>query len=136
MTSSELIFLDFSDPPANAEGVSVEVTGKFVQLSHESQGDFIIFAPLNKCTFHAQIVELFCKQQSPPWAYEMNSKGDDGTLYEDSATILGGGYLEIHFDKKRLKFSGSSKAFGAYSPFGLNEKMSLLDRFKDYKIFC
>ena len=110
--------------------------GKFVQLQHKELGEFIVFAPLELCSFHAQIVDCFSQLQTPHWAFELNLKKDDGVLHEEHAKIIGGGYFEILDDRKRLNLSGHSLAFGDYEAYGLPEKMAKVDRFSEYKIFC
>jgi hypothetical protein len=110
--------------------------GKFVQITHDDLGEFVIFAPLELCPFHAQIVDRFSKLQTPLWSFELNLKKDDGTLHEERARIIGGGYFEVLPDRKRLNLNGHSLAFGDYEAFGLPEKMATVQRFADYKIFC
>ena len=136
MPASELTFCDFShlDPDGSADA-SIQ-RGKFVQLRHKEAGEVIAFAPLNVCAFHAQIVHLYCNRQQPPWTFELNARGDDGSMHESDACIIGGGYLEIYNDIKRLSLSGSSKAYGSYNPIGLPEKLLGLPRFHSYKIIC
>ena len=136
MSAPELTFCDFShlaqDVPAPAE----TQRGKFVQLLHQEQGEIIVFAPLSVCSFHAQIVMLYCNTQNPPWSFEINDRGDDGTLQEVAVQIVGGGYFDHFIDKRRLCLSGSSKAYGSYNPIGLPEKLLGLERFQSYKIIC
>jgi hypothetical protein len=111
-------------------------SGKFVQIQHEELGEFLVFAPLQLCSFHARIIDLFSQLQTPQWAFELNLKKDDGTLHEEHAHIVGGGYFDILTDRKRINLSGQSLAFGDYEAYGLPEKMSSIERFSDYKIFC
>lgn len=132
-----LTFLDLGEIFADQlEENANPLKGKFVQLRHDELGEFIIFAPLELCPYHAQIVDRFAQQQTPQWAFELNVKKDDGQLYEDKAQIVGGGYFEILQDRSRLNLSGHSLAFGDYEAYGLPEKLQQVERFKSYKVFC
>lgn len=110
--------------------------GKFIQLRHEERGEIIVFASRELCTFHAQIMSYFCQDQSPQWAFDLNPKQDNGDLYEDQVQIIGGGYLEILDDRKRLNLSGQSMAFGDYDGYDLDKKLVSTERFKGYRVFC
>ena len=110
--------------------------GKFVQLRHEEQGEFIVFACKEVCMFHAQIVDMFCGLQKPSWAFELNLKKDNGLLYESKAKIVGGGYFEIVEARSRINLSGNSLAYGDYDAYGLEEKLRIIERFKGYRVFC
>lgn len=110
--------------------------GKFVQIVHQSQGTFMLLAPKELCTFHAEIVNLFCETIEPNWAFELNSKSDNGILYEPEAKIIGGGFYEILEDQKRLNLGGASLAFGDYEAYGFDQQLAELERFQGYKIFC
>lgn len=134
--NSLIHFFDFSNQSKKSLDFGDVYQGKFVQIKHQQLGEYIVFAPQTVCVFHAQIMNLFCNQQSPPWAYEMNNREDDGKLYEEEAEIVGGGYFEIYEDKKRLNLSGSSKAFGSYSPYDLDQKLNSVPRFSEYTVFC
>jgi len=110
--------------------------GKFVQLKHFELGDYMIMAPKELCTFHAEIVNLFCHTIQPNWSFSLNSKSDHGVLNEEQAVIIGGGFYEILDAQKRLNLSGASLAFGDYEAYGFEQKIQALDRFKDFTIFC
>ena len=96
----------------------------------------MLMAPKELCTFHAQIVDLFCSSIQPNWAFQLNSKSDNGTMYENEATIIGGGFYEILEDQRRLTLSGASLAFGDYEAYGFENKLKELERFKNFRIFC
>jgi len=110
--------------------------GKFVQIRHSALGEFLLLAPSELCTFHAQIVDLFSHTIAPNWCFKLNQKSDDGTLHEENARIIGGGYYEILPEQKRLNLGGVSLAFGDYEAYGIEQKLKKLDRFKEYRIFC
>jgi hypothetical protein len=112
------------------------LSGKFVQLRHSDLGEFIIFAPLDLCPYHAQIVNLFSQLQTPQWAFELNLRKDDGQLYEEKAEIIGGGYFEILEERKRINLSGQSLAYGDYEPYGLPENLGAVPCYQGYKVFC
>lgn len=109
--------------------------GKFVQIRHDSLGEFIIFAPKELCVYHAEIVNLFCSIQDPPWGFSLSPKSDDGTIEEEGVTVIGGGYYELMEDRRRLNLEGQSLAFGVYDAFGLGERLRGLPRFSEFKIF-
>lgn len=129
-------FFDLSVGRCDHLPVNQKSKGKFVQLQHKEDGEYIIFSPLVLCGFHAQIINLFSSLQDPIWAFELNSKEDDGELYEDDIEIIGGGYYEVFEDKQRLNLSGSSQAYGVYNNYGLDERLKQVEQFKDYSIFC
>ena len=131
-----LTFLDLGELHAGDLSECERSKGKFVQVRHQEFGEFIIFAPPSLCTFHAQIMELFCLQQRPAWAFEINEKRDDGALYEENAEIVGGGHFEVYENKKRLNLSGASLAFGDYEPYLLDQKLQNIPRFDGFRIFC
>lgn len=110
--------------------------GKFVQIVHAELGEFILFAPKELCTFHAQIVDLFSTLQKPQWAFEINPKRDDGVMHEEGVTIVGGGHYEIIGDRHRLNLTGQSLAFGDYEAYGLEEKIRSVSRFKAFRVYC
>lgn len=113
---------------------SGDLKGKFVQIHHEKCGEFAVFAPLSLCAYHAQIVEIFCRTQSPPWAFELSRKGDNGHPLDDSLHILGGGYFELCDRDHWLRLNGASQAYGEYQVYGFEEKLSGHERFRGYKI--
>ena len=110
--------------------------GKFVQIRHEEEGEFIIFACKELCIFHAQIVDLFCILQKPHWLFEINVKKDNGLLHDTKAKIIGGGYFDIIDVRLRINLSGNSLAYGDYEAYGLEEKLRSVERFKNYRVFC
>lgn len=110
--------------------------GKFVQIRHQKMGDYMLMAPKELCTFHAQIIDLFCSTIQPNWSFELNSKSDHGVLYENEAEILGGGFYEILEDQQRLNLSGASLAFGDYEAYGFEHQLKELERFQNFRIFC
>jgi hypothetical protein len=136
MNQPLITFLDLGQTYKNQLGNSNLNQGKFVQIRHETQGEFIIFACKELCIFHAQIVDLFCSIQSPAWAFDLNIKKDHGVLYEEKARIVGGGYFEIIEARSRVNLSGNSLAYGDYEAYGLEEKLRSVERFKNYRVFC
>jgi hypothetical protein len=134
--SESFHFLDYSVEFFDQLPEQHRYRGKFVQLKHVTDGEFIIFSPLAICSYHAQIVERFCLKREPQWEFEMNPKGDDGQCLEEGVSIEGGGFYEIIVEKKRLNLGGASQAYGPYNNYGLDEKLKTLDQFKDYVIFC
>ena len=109
--------------------------GKFVQIRHGDEVEHIVFAPKELCVFHAEIISLFCSIQAPAWAFSLSPKNDDGTLHEENATIIGGGFFELLEDRRRLNLEGQSQAYGDYESFGLGDRLKDLPRFSGFKIF-
>lgn len=129
-------FYDFGEIYNNT-GISHDCSkGKFVQIVHEEDGYYLIFSPTSICTYHAQIVNLFCKEHLTHWYFDINEKQDHGQLQVEKATIVGGGYYEIFSEARRLNLHGASLAFGDYEVLGLEEKINSIPRFLNYKVFC
>jgi hypothetical protein len=132
----EFTFINFCEEVKDQLPESQLNKGKFVQIRHENEGEYVIFSPLALCAYHAQIVERFCHLQKPNWSFEMNNKGDDGDLLEVGVSFIGGGFFEIFEDRKRLNLSGVSQAYGRYEGYGLDLKLKSTEQFSDYSIFC
>lgn len=98
----------FSDDVPN-KNKTVKRSGKFVVLQNSNE-QWIVFAPKEMVTFHAQIVERFFLSRGVVGDY--NSKRDSYRIISDDWYIDGGGFWEIDSETDSLILSGSSAAYG------------------------
>lgn len=84
---------------------------KFIIVAHAKML-YLIFGPVSIYPYHANLLGRFCQQREI--RYQWVKMPDLVKIQEPEYRVLGGGYLEIDPSEKRLKFSGSSKAYGFF----------------------
>lgn len=100
-----------SEPPVS------KAIGKFILLRHNRRLVFI-FGPLSQFSYHAQLLERFCKLEKVPSWWE---KRPDQLDYDHrQIEIRGGGWLELDESVRTLKIFGESKAYGEFERSDLN----------------
>ncbi|MBF0244596.1 MAG: hypothetical protein HQL31_04930 [Planctomycetes bacterium] len=136
MQKCHVIFLDDPSPLRDHEGHESSYKGKFIQLHHDELGQILVFATCELCTYHAQIMALFSSRQTPPWAFEINRRGDNGFLHESSSRIIGGGLFFLDPCAKQLELNGTSLAFGTYVAYPFSHQLENNPLLQGYAVRC
>ena len=109
-----LAFVDFSgdlQESAAVERPSVR-TGKFIHVRNKSEGkEYVVFSPLKLDTYHANILNRFCRHIGISGHWVPPSKrvmfAIDGPDWE-----VRGGQMKIDDVERRLLLGGESMAYG------------------------
>jgi len=103
----------FHSPPRQRKG-------KFIQVLSED-AEYIIMAPKEMSTFHANIAEKFFSAHGIRGRY--NHKRDNYKITHNGWAILGGGHWELDEDSGVFTLYGMSMAYGRFNSAGLTERM-------------
>lgn len=91
--------------------------GKFVQIRN-AYYEYVVLAPVRMSQYHANIVELFCRDENIDGKYT-SKKMDEYQLKAAGWEIVGGGFWQMEEDIKWLSLRGASQAYGRFDPKGL-----------------
>ena len=105
--------------------------GKFVQIEN-SNIRYLVLSPKEFTKYHANIVERFCMDKGVEGNYD--SRKEKFFIQDLSWKIIGGGKFEHDSNKKTIKLSDNSMAYGKYKREGLRETLSALPEFAGYTI--
>ncbi len=87
------------------------ISCKFMILS---KGDhyLLIFGDIMEFPYHANLLDGYCRRAAIPrhWVRQPDQLHIEDPQYQ----VLGGGYLEMDAMRKKVRISGSSKAYGYY----------------------
>lgn len=97
--------------------------GKFVQLRHPEDGEFVVFSPLELSTYHANIVERFLTPRQVAGDYE-TAERDVWSVYDQAWDIVGGGHFVLDAGAPSLRLYGRSLAYGRFDAEGLVARLS------------
>lgn len=95
-------------------------TGKFVQIRRGAD-EYVILAPRESASYHADIVERFCLDKGLAGLYDRGHKRFD--IEAPGWTVEGGGKFEIDDRSGRIRLYDESTAYGKFSDDGLKEKL-------------
>jgi len=107
------------------------VAGKFVQVRNEVFLH-VVFSPKEFTKYHAHIVERFCMDRGIEGTWDARKERYDIT--DRSWEIVGGGKFERDADRKVLRLSGDSMAYGRFDERGLMEALASLPHLSGFKI--
>ena len=130
----QIVLVDYSELTyayAAATTVPQKRSGKFVQLSH-GETEYLVLAPPESASYHADIVEKFCKEREIPGVY--NPAGKRFLIHDPSWAIKGGGKFVIDDVEKAILLYDNSMAYGRFDQGGLQEKISEIKKWRDYKV--
>jgi hypothetical protein len=91
--------------------------GKFIQLRN-AYYEYVVLAPVEMCSYHANIVERFCWDEQIGGGYT-TGKMDHYALKTAGWRIVGGGFWEMEEDRQWLSLRGASQAYGRFESEGL-----------------
>ncbi|MCG6553310.1 MAG: hypothetical protein L7F77_13375 [Candidatus Magnetominusculus sp. LBB02] len=131
----DMEFIDYSDYYYRTqlkEPPPPERSGKFVQMIDAKSGEFIVLSPKGLCSYHADIVRLFCKQKSVDGLYDNEHKFFE--IYDKQWSVAGGGKWSIDDGRRTLRLYGYSQAYGRFDDKGLIERLSCINTLSGYDI--
>jgi Janus/Ocnus family (Ocnus) len=105
--------------------------GKFVQLRH-GETEYLVLASPESASYHADIVERFCKEREIPGVYK--PAGKRFLIHDPSWVIKGGGKFVIDDVRKSILFYDNSMAYGRFDPGDLKEKISSIEKWREYEV--
>ncbi|MDH4161197.1 MAG: hypothetical protein OEW15_00700 [Nitrospirota bacterium] len=105
--------------------------GKFVQIWNSNE-IYLILSPKELTKYHANIVERFCMDKGIEGSYD--SRKEKFFIHDKAWHILGGGKFERDGNKKAIKFSDTSMAYGKFKTDGMKEMLAALPEFAGYTI--
>jgi hypothetical protein len=106
-------------------------SGKFVQLRKETT-EYLVMAPREVASFHADIVERFCRERGISGSRD--AEGKRYTISEQAWVIVGGGKFELDRCGKTIRFYDNSMAYGRFDSKGLKGKIHALGELSDYSV--
>jgi hypothetical protein len=129
-----VIFIDFSETYySTVAKVAVPdiLNGKFVQIRN-STTEYLVFAPKDYASYHADIVERFCSERGLTGSYDSDRKRFE--IYDPGWVVAGGGKFETDRDEKRLRLYDNSMAYGRFDSKGLLEKIRSIKELAGYTV--
>jgi hypothetical protein len=130
----QTVFVDYTWPAySDQAGAALPQKrgGKFVQLKH-SETEYLVLASREAASYHADIVERFCKEREIPGVY--NPAGKRFLIHDPSWVIKGGGKFVIDDVEKYILFYDNSMAYGRFDPEGFKEKIHAIKKWRDYEV--
>ena len=109
----------------------VITSGKFVKLRNGKEL-YLILSPKELTKYHANIVERFCMDKGIEGSYD--ARREKFFIRDQSWKVMGGGKFERDANKKAIKFSDNSMAYGKFKREGLQESLAALPEFAGYTI--
>jgi hypothetical protein len=106
--------------------------GKFVQLRN-AYYEYVVLAPVEFSTYHANIVERFCRDERIDGRYTTR-KMDEYRLKAAGWQVVGGGFWEMEEDGKFLSLRGASQAYGRFDEEGLADKILTHDGMEGFRV--
>lgn len=95
--------------PDRAGGETVSC--KFILIAQDGKL-YLVFGAVAVYPYHANLVGQFCQDKAI--THDWVKRPDVVRIQDASYRILGGGHLEIDAARRKIKFSGSSKAYGYF----------------------
>jgi hypothetical protein len=130
----QIVFVDYTGPGhSNKAGTALlqKRGGKFVQLRH-GETEYLVFALREAASYHAEIVERFCKEKEIAGVY--NPEGKRFLIHDPSWVIKGGGKFVIDDVEKYILLYDNSMAYGRFDAGGLKEKFHAIKKWRDYEV--
>lgn len=87
------------------------ISCKFVILG-KGEHYLLIFGDIQDYPYHAKLLEGYCKREGI--ARHWVRQPDQLHIEDPQFQVLGGGYLELDGIRRKVRVSGSSKAYGYY----------------------
>lgn len=106
--------------------------GKFVQMTHGGDAEYIIFSPKELSAYHADIVERFCGERGIAGKYDRDKK--KFLILDPGWSVSGGGKFEIDRPGRRIHLYDNSMAYGRFVAEGLREKIETAEGFKNFDV--
>lgn len=111
--------------------VPAVTVGKFVQLRNGNEL-YLVLSPKELTKYHANIVERFCMDKGIEGSYD--ARREKFFIRDQSWKVMGGGKFERDANKKAIKLSDNSMAYGKFTREGLQEALAALPEFAGYTI--
>ena len=108
-----------------------KATGKFVQLRAAS-AEYFVFAPLEVCRYHADILERFCNKRGIPGIYHDTEKRYE--ILDDAWSVIGGGKYILDTAQRHIRLFGNSMAYGNFDRSGMKKKILSSRKFSGYDV--
>lgn len=119
---------------SNNKPVPRQRYGKFIQIVNQNKKEeYLILAAFFSITYHANIVEKFCKEKLITGCYK-SKKLDFYEINDPNWIIKGGGLWELDEEKKTFNLFGVSKSYGRFEQINLKNKISKIKFFSLYTI--
>ncbi len=131
----KLELIDFSDVYYGAVARKAKPprrVGKFMQLRNNTT-EYLVLSPTGLSTFHADIVERFCRTKGICGRYA-REKPERFEIDDHRWDVVGGGHWEMDDEKKMFLLSGSSYVYGRFAPSRLHGKLETVASLKGYRI--
>ncbi len=128
----DVILIDYSESSHYREAgvpLSSNLSGKFVQIRHRTT-EYLVLAPREVASFHADIVERFCREKGLHGS--RNSEGNRYDIFEPAWVIVGGGKFDLDREKKHIRFYDNSMAYGKFNRKGFKGKIVSIGALSDY----
>jgi len=107
--------------------------GKFVQIINEvEQKEYLALSPRELSTYHASIVERFCRLNNIDGQY--NSKRDIFYISNPGWEVSGGGMFTIDDTEMVLRLYGESAAYGKFPADGLKYRIGSSGQLQGYNL--
>jgi len=111
--------------------VPAVVTGKFVQVRNVATF-YLLFSPREFTKYHANIIERFCMDHGLEGNYDR--EGTKFIIADHAWQVLGGGKFERDRERKVLRLSDTSLAYGKFLKEGLRETICALPEFAGFQV--
>ncbi len=116
---------------AERKAAPQKANGKFVQVRHGST-EYLVFASRATASYHADIIERFCRERDIPGVYNPSRKSF--VIHDPAWVVVGGGKFEIDPEARRILLYDNSMAYGKFDPNGLEGKIHAVKELADYVV--
>jgi hypothetical protein len=130
----KIVVVDYSELSHSGmpkAAVTSKQNGKFVQLRHKDT-EYLVFSPRELASYHADIVERFCREKEIPGVYD--ASGKRFVINDPAWVIVGGGKFEIDKTEKYILMYNNSMAYGRFESKGLKDKIGTIKELKGYEV--
>lgn len=104
-------------------------SGKFVQIRHHDT-EYLVFSPKELTSYHADIVERFCRENRLPGSYAGGEKRFE--IAEPGWVVVGGGKFDLDREAKTIRLYDNSMAYGKFDSKGLAETVMRVEDLSGY----
>jgi hypothetical protein len=130
----KVVLVDYSslhDPEGEKTSLPDKRSGKFVQI-RRGDTEYLVFSSKELASYHAHIVERFCRERGIRGAQE--TEGKRFSIHDPGWTVVGGGKYEMDKEHGYLRLYDDSVAYGKFDPKGLKEKLRAIGEFHGLEV--